>query len=126
MRVVLRVLVVLVVIVLLLWFGGRAYLARSVAPYDGTLQTRVHAPVEITFDAKGIPQVWAKTDADAYFAIGWLHASERLFQMELVRRLSRGELSEVFGEAAYETDVHQRRIGFARRANAAALTPRAR
>jgi len=46
--------------------------------------------------------------------------------MELVRRLSRGELSEVFGEAAYETDVHQRRIGFARRADATKLTAGAR
>jgi penicillin amidase len=126
MRFVLRALLVLAVLVAMLWFGGRAYLARSVAQYDGTLQTAVHAPVEITFDAKGIPQIWAKSDADAYFAIGWLHASERLFQMELVRRLARGELAEVFGEAAYESDVHQRRIGFARRAEASNLTPEAR
>src|SRR6185503_19426042 len=59
-----------------------------------------------------------KTDGDAFFAVGWLHASERLFQMELVRRLARGELSEVFGEAACETDLAQRRAGFASRANA--------
>jgi len=127
MRFVVRILIVLVLVFLVGWFGGRAYLARSVASHEGTISgAGVKAPVEITFDAKGVPQVWAKTDADAYFAIGWLHASERLFQMELVRRLSRGELSEVFGEAAYETDVHQRRIGFARRAHAAALTPSAR
>ncbi|MGZ5445437.1 MAG: penicillin acylase family protein [Thermoanaerobaculia bacterium] len=124
MRVVLRVLLVLIAIVLLGWFGGRAFLARSVPPREGTIVAGADA--HITFDAKGIPQVWAKTDGDAYFAIGWLHASDRLFQMELVRRLARGELSEVFGEAAYEADVHQRRIGFARRANAAKLSPEAR
>lgn len=124
MRVVLRVLLVLIAIVLLAWFGGRAYLARSVPPREGTIVAGADA--RITFDAKGIPQVWAKTDGDAYFAIGWLHASDRLFQMELVRRLARGELSEVFGEAAYEADVHQRRIGFARRANAGKLSPEAR
>lgn len=109
-----------------LWFGGRAYLARSVAQYEGSVRTGVSAPVEITFDARGVPQIWAKTDADAFFAIGWLHASERLFQMELVRRLSRGELSEVFGEIAYDSDVFQRRIGYARNAKADRLTPEAR
>ena len=108
------ILLVLVAIGAILWLGGGFYLRRSLPQYDGTVATHVRAPVEITFDAKGIPQVWAKTDADVFFAMGWLHASERLFQMELVRRLSRGELSEVFGEVAYETDVFQRRVGFAR------------
>src|SRR6185503_13756252 len=117
MRIVVRILIVLVVLLALIWFGGRAYLGRSVAQYDGSVATNVAAPVEITFDAKGVPQIWAKTDGDAFFAVGWLHASERLFQMELVRRLSRGELSEVFGAAAFETDVAQRRAGFALRAN---------
>ncbi|HYC88379.1 MAG TPA: penicillin acylase family protein [Thermoanaerobaculia bacterium] len=124
MRIALRTLLVLAILALLAWFGGRAYLARSVAQYDGTVDAGIDAT--ITFDAKGIPQVWAKTDGDAFYAIGWLHASERLFQMELVRRLARGELSEVFGEAAYETDVRQRRIGYARRADASQLTPAAR
>lgn len=122
MRWLLRIVVALVLICLLLWFGGRWYLSRSVMAYDGRVQAAVGAPVEITFDGRGVPQIWAKTDRDAFFAIGYLHASERLFQMELVRRLSRGELSEVFGEAAYDTDVFQRRIGFARRAKATELS----
>lgn len=126
MRFAVRLLLVLLLAVAALWFGGRLYLARSVAQYDGTVATGVSAPVEITFDAKGIPQIWAKTDADAFFAIGFLHASERLFQMELIRRLARGELSEVFGAAAYETDVEQRRRGFTRSANAAGLDPATR
>jgi penicillin G amidase len=126
MRKLLVVLLAIVLLVAVIWFGGRAYLARSVAQYDGSIKTRVAAPVEITFDVRGVPQIWAKTDADAFFAVGWLHASERLFQMELVRRLSRGELSEVFGEAAYDADLAQRRIGFARNADAAKLSPEAR
>jgi penicillin amidase len=112
-----RLLFLLIALLVFLWFGGRWYLGRSVAQYEGTIKAGVAAPVEITFDAKGVPQVWAKTDGDAFFAIGWLHASERLFQMELVRRLSRGELSEVFGDIAFDTDVAQRRAGFALRAN---------
>lgn len=126
MRRIFYLLLAIVAIVVIAWHGGRLYLTRSVAQYDGVIRTRVAAPVEITFDARGVPQVWAKTDADAYFAIGWLHGSERLFQMELVRRLARGELSEIFGELAYETDVFQRRIGFARDVSAAKLTPSAR
>jgi penicillin amidase len=121
MRWLLRVVVAVVALVLVFWFGGRWYLSRSVMAYDGAVKTGVAAPVEITFDARGVPQIWAKTDRDAFFAIGYLHASERLFQMELVRRLARGELSEVFGKAAYDTDVFQRRIGFARRATASQL-----
>lgn len=126
MKTLARLLLALIVIVVLVWFGVPLYLRRSVTQYSGSIRTSVAAPVEIMFDAKGIPQVWAKTDADAFFAIGWLHGNERLFQMELVRRLARGELSEVFGEVAYETDVFQRRVGFARQAKASALTPQTR
>ncbi|MGN6182584.1 MAG: penicillin acylase family protein [Thermoanaerobaculia bacterium] len=126
MRWFLRIVVALVLLILLLWFGGRWYLSRSVMAYSGTVKSGVSAPVEITFDARGIPQVWAKTDRDAFFAIGYLHANERLFQLELVRRLSRGELSEVFGVIAYDTDVFQRQIGFARRAKASELDPSTR
>jgi penicillin amidase len=128
MRRVLYVLLGIAALLLTVWFGGRLYLSRSVAQHEGTIRTGVSAPVEITFDARGVPQVWAKTDGDAFFGIGWLHGSERLFQLELVRRLSRGELSEVFGDVAYETDVFQRTIGFARDASATQqqLTPAAR
>src|SRR6202008_3676209 len=128
MRRVLYILLGIVVLAFIAWHGGRLYLSRSVAQHDGTIRTGVSAPVEITFDARGVPQVWAKTDGDAFFGIGWLHGSERLFQMELVRRLARGELSEVFGDIAYDTDVFQRRIGFARDAGATQqqLTPAAR
>jgi len=121
-----RALLLLILLAVLLGTGVPLYLRRSVAQHDGTIKAVVRAPVEITFDAKGIPQIWAKSDGDAFFAIGWMHASERLFQMELVRRLAKGELSEVFGPAAYDVDVKQRRIGFARRARSSALTPQAR
>jgi penicillin G amidase len=125
-RKLLYVVLALVAIGVIAWFAGPLYLKRSVAPYEGTIAAGTSAPVEITFDARGIPQIWAKTDADAFFAIGWLHGSERLFQMELVRRLSRGELSEVFGEIGYETDEFQRRVGFARDAKKAQLAPATR
>src|SRR5687768_15692022 len=126
MRRVLYVLLFIIALGVIAWHGGRLYLHRSVTQYDGTIRTAVREPVEITFDARGVPQVWAKTDGDAFFGIGWLHGSERLFQLELVRRLARGELSEVFGEPAYDTDVFQRRIGFARHVRGAQLSPSTR
>ncbi|MCP4711374.1 MAG: penicillin acylase family protein [Planctomycetes bacterium] len=102
---------------ILIWFGAPWILSFSVADYDGQIQlTGIENPVEITFDAKGVPQVWAKTDADMYFALGWLHASERLFQMEFIRRVSNGRLSEIVGEVTYEVDLMLRRFGLARKA----------
>ncbi|HEU5358391.1 MAG TPA: penicillin acylase family protein, partial [Gemmatimonadales bacterium] len=95
--------------------GGRWYLARSVAQESGTARAPgLGAPVDITFDAKGIPQVWAATSNDAIYTLGWLHASERLFQMELIRRVAEGRLAELFGPGALPLDTLARRMGFAR------------
>lgn len=109
------IILLLAVLAASVWIGGRRYLARSVAQYEGQVTLAgPTAPIEILFDARGVPQVYARTDADARFALGWLHASERLFQMELTRRMARGELAEIFGPIAAELDEQQRRLGFAR------------
>lgn len=103
-----------IALLILLWFGLRSYLSFSIADYYGDITIAgIEQPVEVTFDEKGIPQVWAETDRDMYFTLGWLHASERLFQMELVRRVVYGELAELFGDSLYAIDLKQRRIGFA-------------
>jgi penicillin amidase len=98
------------------WFGGRAWMSQSQMPYEGQIQLRgLSEPVEILFDGRGIPRVYGKSDADVITALGWLHASERLFQMELIRRMASGELAALFGPAALELDVLHRGFGFARR-----------
>lgn len=122
MRTLLRLLLGLVALALVLaaaaWFGGRRWLARSVARYEGTVTVPGPAgPIEVLFDARGVPQVYARTEADALFALGWLHAGERLFQMELTRRAARGELGELFGADAVEADAEARRIGIGRKAD---------
>lgn len=125
----LRSLYALLGILLFVWFGGKWILSFSTAEYSGEqIIANLQNPVEVTFDAKGIPQIWAETNNDLYTSLGWLHASERLFQMELVRRMSKGELSEIFGRAAFKVDLFQRKIGFARKAqtDAAGLSPEAR
>jgi penicillin amidase len=74
--------------------------------------------VEIVRDRYGIPHISARNDRDLYFAEGFAHAQDRLFQMDLERRLARGELSEIFGEEALPADRLFRHLGFAARAPA--------
>lgn len=71
-------------------------------------------PVTVRRDARGIPYVEAANDADLYFAQGFVTASDRLFQMDLMRRMSRGQLAEIFGKQVLEEDKRWRRMGFSR------------
>jgi penicillin G amidase len=74
--------------------------------------------VTIRRDERGIPYIEAASEADLYFAQGYVVASDRLWQMELARRTARGELSEIFGSLALEQDKLHRTYGFARIAEA--------
>lgn len=65
----------------------------------------LNAPVRIIYDERGVPHIYADNEADAYRALGFVHAKDRLWQMELVRRVSRGELSDLFGMAALDADT---------------------
>ena len=72
--------------------------------------------VEIKRDQWGIPHIYAQNLHDVIFAQGFVHAQDRLWQMELNRRVSRGQLSEFLGEDALSTDVASRIMGFERTA----------
>lgn len=65
-------------------------------------------------DVRGVPYIEARTDADLYFAQGYVTASDRLWQMDLMRRLARGETAEIFGNAALEQDKRWRRFNFSK------------
>lgn len=81
------------------------FLKSSLAPMDGTLKIQnLSHPVKVTRDTFGIPHIRAENKLDALRALGFVQASERLFQMELSRRMTQGELSEVFGEIALKSD----------------------
>src|SRR5690349_15202323 len=63
---------------------------------SGTLTlTGLKAPVQVRYDEWGVPHIRAENELDLYRALGYVHAQDRLFQMEILRRLSRGELAEV-------------------------------
>ena len=99
--------------------GGRC--RRSTATVDGR---RNSAPIDIVRDADAIPHIFAATKADALFGLGYVHAQDRLWQMEFQRRIGYGRLSEVFGAATLPQDRFLRTVGFGRAARAAwASTP---
>ncbi|KHD88210.1 MAG: penicillin acylase [Bdellovibrio sp. ArHS] len=80
-------------------------MTSALAPLDGQLNLQgLSAPVKVTRDTFGIPHIKAANKMDALRALGFVMASERLFQMELSRRMTQGELSEVFGEIALNSD----------------------
>ncbi len=87
------------------WFGWRPLPKRS-----GSLQAAVSKPVSVSFDALGVPHIRAATLEDALFVQGYVTAQDRLFQMDLLRRFTAGELAEVFGPAALEADRDSRRL----------------
>ena len=60
--------------------------------------------VDVQFDERGVPHIQAQNELDAYRALGYVHAQDRLFQMEIMRRLARGELSEILGEKTIKLD----------------------
>lgn len=109
--------------------AGWLYLGRSVPVDSGALEIAgLTAPAEVWRDSLGVPHVWARNERDLAFVQGWLHARDRLWQMEVLRRASQGRLSEMFGEATLDADRFLRGLGLwrAARAGADALDPDAR
>lgn len=69
------------------------------------------APVRVVRDAWGVPHIFASTDNDLFSAVGYLHAQERMWQMDVLRRAGSGRLSEIFGKATLEQDKLLRNLG---------------
>ena len=105
-------------VVFLLLASCTSFFGASVPQRDGTLAVAgLSSPVEVVRDRYGIPHITAANEHDLYFAQGFCHAQDRLFQMDLERRLGLGELSEIFGEAALPADRLFRHLGFGHRAS---------
>ncbi|SEN43775.1 penicillin amidase [Gemmobacter aquatilis] len=86
------------------------FLSRSLPDYDEdfTLQG-LNAPVEIVRNNDNVPHIFGKTDADVFYALGFAHAQDRLWQMTMLRRTAQGRLSEVFGTRTVKIDELMRR-----------------
>lgn len=107
--------VVSVLVLLAVVAGGWFYfrLRASLPLLDGASTVAgLTAPVKVERDALGMPTLHGQTRADISRALGWLHAQERFFQMDLLRRSSAGELAELFGAMAVPRDRANRMHGF--------------
>ncbi len=102
-------------------------LAAGPAPVSGELVLPgLEQPVEILRDSLGVPHVWANSIDDAVFAQGYLHAVDRLWQLEMFRRVAQGRLSELFGEETVDADRFLRTLGLARAGRETAISDRTR
>lgn len=105
----------LIVLLLALYF-----LRASLPRYDGEITLAgLASKVTVLSDAFAVPSVMAQSRLDAFCALGYLVARDRLFQMDTLRRLVSGHLSEVYGQATVQFDVKQRTLGFKHVATAA-------
>jgi penicillin amidase len=103
----------LVSLVCFSFFNSRSTLVAQ-SPQQNSIQVPgLRQPVNVRRDERGIPYIEAANDDDLYFAQGYVTASDRLFEMDLLRRNVRGELAEIFGSAALEEDKRHRTFGFA-------------
>ncbi|GAB2179220.1 penicillin acylase family protein [Dongia sp. agr-C8] len=116
-----RGLLALLLLVIVAAIGGYFWLRTSLPQVDGAISVAgLSAPIEIARDDRGVPSIKAQSPNDAYFAIGFAHAQDRLFQMELMRRVGAGRLSEAIGDAGLSTDKLMRTLGLYRTAEAQA------
>ncbi|MFB9077540.1 penicillin acylase family protein [Flavobacterium procerum] len=112
MRIVKKIFFALLVFVIVIAIGLWAYIFHLKPKYEGELGLQ-HLEKETTvyFDDFGVPHIYADSEKDAMTALGYVHAQERLWQMELLRRIAPGRLSELFGTVALQNDKFFAGIG---------------
>lgn len=101
-----RSLTLLAVVVAVAAGAGYWYVQGKLPQREGEVAIAgLQAPVSVRYDARGVPHLQAQSEPDLYRALGYVHAQDRLFQMEILRRLARGELAEVLGDKLLPTDT---------------------
>ena len=89
--------------------------------YSGNIQSKyLRQEVEVYYDIHGIPHIYAQNEEDLYHSLGYVHAQDRLWQMDLIRRIGAGRLAEFFGEDLVEFDRLFRTVGIAQNAKISA------
>ena len=113
MKLLKRLLLGLTVLLLIAALGTFIYLQSLKPDLDASLPLPgLTSEVEVIYDNYGIPHIYAKNEEDLFYAFGYVHAQDRLFQMEILRRLADGRLSELFGDAALKSDRFFRMLSF--------------
>jgi penicillin amidase len=107
-KVALIILIIIIVILLSLF----AYLQYTKPNCEGEATLKnISKPTTVYFDEYGVPHIYADTQKDAMTTLGYVHAQDRLWQMELMRRIAPGRLAEIFGTPALKTDMFFAGIG---------------
>nr|WP_314524170.1 penicillin acylase family protein [uncultured Pseudomonas sp.] len=112
-----RLLTALVLLVVVLAAGAGWYVYSKQPTRKGMVELQhLQGPVTVRYDERGVPHIRAENEPDLYRALGYVQAQDRLFQMEILRRLARGELAEVLGPKLLDTDKLMRSLRIRERA----------
>ena len=111
-KVFLSLIAIIAIIIISVYF----FLQNTKPNYSGSLALDgLKEEVEVKYDTYGIPHIYAKNEHDAYMALGYVHAQERLFQMEMIRRVATGTLSEILGPDLLPVDKLFRTLGVSKK-----------
>ena len=118
MKIFLNIIKIVFLVCVLVFVAAWLYSRTLYPTYEGELSLEnLSENVTVHFDENGVPHINAETQKDAYTALGYVHAQDRLWQMELIRRIAPGRLSEIFGDKLVETDVFFAGLGLVEDAN---------
>ncbi len=112
-----RSLTALALLIVVLAAGAGWYFYSKQPSRQGMVELQhLQGSVSVRYDERGVPHIRAENETDLYRALGYVHAQDRLFQMEVLRRLARGELAEVLGPKLLDTDKLMRSLRIRERA----------
>ena len=107
-----KILIGLLLLVIAIGVGVWFWLRSFQPAYQGDLNLKgLNKDVDVFYDNYGVPHIYAQNEEDAYTALGYVIAQDRFFQLELIRRLASGRLSEILGYSLIKTDKFFRTIG---------------
>lgn len=116
-----KVVISIITLLSFLLIIGYGYLQSTVKSYTNTFEhLPLNSKVEVIYDEYGIPHIYADNNEDAFKVLGYVQASDRLFQLELLRRVGAGRLSEILGDSLVKTDKFLRTVGLNENAKRAA------
>ena len=110
-RLLVRLFAGLALLSLLALFAVYFFVSRSLPDYDGQREVAgISAPVEIVRNTHAVPHIFGEHDSDVFFGLGYAHAQDRFWQMQMSRRIAQGRLSEMFGARTLRSDELMRRL----------------
>ena len=112
MKIIKKILLIILVLIVVAAISLFAYIFHLKPRYEGKIELKnLQKETTVYFDDFGVPHIYADSEKDAMTALGYVHAQDRLWQMELLRRIAPGRLSEIFGAVALKNDMFFSGIG---------------